>query len=238
MKHLLRGLFIAVLFYMLQFPAHTCTAMQNYHQWTRMFASVKLDNGLTYYIRHNALPEKQVEFHRAQKVGSILEEPQQRGLAHFLEHSEAQRNKALRVMKPDLASCLVRNRRYQIRHEPECIYQCRPDGVQYQQRTDWKYINVVDSCLRWFFTRLVERYQPCRRKLTKERMALSAKNGEAATVVYFASLADAQSTLYPDSKYSDCMPIGSIDVINNFPYQDIRDYYAKWYRPDLQSALL
>ena len=46
----------------------------------------KLDNGLTYYIRHNALPEKRVEFHIAQKVGSILEEPQQRGLAHFLEH--------------------------------------------------------------------------------------------------------------------------------------------------------
>lgn len=46
----------------------------------------KLDNGLTYYIRHNALPEKRAEFYIAQKVGSILEEPQQRGLAHFLEH--------------------------------------------------------------------------------------------------------------------------------------------------------
>ena len=46
----------------------------------------KLDNGLTYYIRHNARPEKRVEFYIAQKVGSILEEPQQRGLAHFLEH--------------------------------------------------------------------------------------------------------------------------------------------------------
>lgn len=45
-----------------------------------------LDNGLTYYIRHNEKPEHQVEFYIAQKVGSILEEPQQRGLAHFLEH--------------------------------------------------------------------------------------------------------------------------------------------------------
>ena len=34
------------------------------------------------------------------------------------------------------------------------------------------------------------------------------------------------------------MPIGSIDVINNFPYQDIRDYYAKWYRPDLQGIVI
>ena len=46
----------------------------------------KLDNGLTYYIRHNALPEKQADFYIAQKVGSILEEDNQRGLAHFLEH--------------------------------------------------------------------------------------------------------------------------------------------------------
>lgn len=66
----------------------------------------KLDNGLTYYIRHNALPEKRVEFHIAQKVGSILEEPQQRGLAHFLEHMAFNGTKTSRVMKPDWASCL------------------------------------------------------------------------------------------------------------------------------------
>ena len=46
----------------------------------------KLDNGLTYYIRHNEKPENRVEMYIAQKVGSILEEPRQRGLAHFLEH--------------------------------------------------------------------------------------------------------------------------------------------------------
>ena len=46
----------------------------------------KLENGLTYYIRHNNLPEGQADFYIAQKVGSILEEESQRGLAHFLEH--------------------------------------------------------------------------------------------------------------------------------------------------------
>ena len=46
----------------------------------------KLDNGLTYYIRHNELPENRADFYIAQKVGSILEEDNQRGLAHFLEH--------------------------------------------------------------------------------------------------------------------------------------------------------
>ena len=46
----------------------------------------KLDNGLTYYIRHNEYPKGQAEFYIAQKVGSILEDDNQRGLAHFLEH--------------------------------------------------------------------------------------------------------------------------------------------------------
>ena len=85
MKHLLRGFFIAVLLYaatsnscLHNLCANNCPCGQNVRIG-------KLDNGLTYYIRHNALPEKRVEFHIAQKVGSILEEPQQRGLAHF-EH--------------------------------------------------------------------------------------------------------------------------------------------------------
>ena len=46
----------------------------------------KLDNGLTYYIRHNAWPEHRAEFYIAQRVGSIQENDDQRGLAHFLEH--------------------------------------------------------------------------------------------------------------------------------------------------------
>ena len=46
----------------------------------------KLDNGLTYYIRYNNWPENRAEFYIAQKVGSIQEDDDQRGLAHFLEH--------------------------------------------------------------------------------------------------------------------------------------------------------
>ena len=46
----------------------------------------KLSNGLTYYIRHNEKPKGQADFYIAQKVGSVLEEDNQRGLAHFLEH--------------------------------------------------------------------------------------------------------------------------------------------------------
>lgn len=46
----------------------------------------KLDNGLTYYIRHNEYPKGQANFHIAQKVGAVQEDENQNGLAHFLEH--------------------------------------------------------------------------------------------------------------------------------------------------------
>ena len=46
----------------------------------------KLDNGLTYYLRHNNNPEKKANFYIAQRVGSIQEDDSQQGLAHFLEH--------------------------------------------------------------------------------------------------------------------------------------------------------
>ncbi|MBR7087341.1 MAG: insulinase family protein, partial [Prevotella sp.] len=44
--------------------------------------------------------------------------------------------------------------------------------------------------------------------------------------------------IYKGSKYEDCLPIGSMDIVDNFPYQDLRDYYQKWYRPDLQAVVV
>ena len=178
MKHLLRGFFIAVLYICCNFQLVLAQPMQTLPVDKNVRIG-KLDNGLTYYIRHNALPEKRVEFHIAQKVGSILEEPQQRGLAHFLEHM------AYNVSVVD--SCLL------ILH-------------------DWSSaINLADK------------------EIDKERGVIReewrSRNSGMQRI-----MTNALPVMYPDSKYADCMPIGSLDVINNFPYQDIRDYYAKWYR--------
>ncbi|MBQ9357245.1 MAG: insulinase family protein, partial [Prevotella sp.] len=48
----------------------------------------------------------------------------------------------------------------------------------------------------------------------------------------------AMPKVYRGTKYEDCMPIGSMDIVDNFPYQDLRDYYQKWYRPDLQAIVV
>ena len=196
----------------------------------------KLDNGLTYYIRHNEKPENRVEFHIAQKVGSILEEPQQRGLAHFLEHMAFNGTKNFPGDERGLG----------------IVQWCETKGIKFGvnlnaytsvDETVYRISNVpstdaavVDSCLLilhdWSNAILL-----ADKEIDKERGVIR-EEWRSRNSGMLRLYTEAQPVIYPDSKYSDCMPIGSIDVINNFPYQAIRDYYAKWYRPDLQGIII
>ena len=196
----------------------------------------KLDNGLTYYIRHNEKPENRVEFHIAQKVGSILEEPQQRGLAHFLEHMAFNGTKNFPGDERGLG----------------IVQWCETKGIKFGtnlnaytsvDETVYRISNVptddqavMDSCLLilhdWSNAVLLSD-----KEIDKERGVIH-EEWRSRNIGVMRLITEAQPTLYPDSKYADCMPIGSIDVIDNFPYQAIRDYYAKWYRPDLQGIII
>ena len=195
----------------------------------------KLDNGLTYYIRHNEKPENRVEFYIAQKVGSILEEPEQRGLAHFLEHMAFNGTKNFPGDERGLG----------------IVQWCESKGIKFGtnlnaytsvDETVYNISNVpstdqavVDSCLLilhdWSDAILL-----ADEEIDKERGVIR-EEWRSRNVGMLRLYTDAQATFYR-SKYVDCMPIGSIDVINNFPYQAIRDYYAKWYRPDLQGIIV
>ena len=196
----------------------------------------QLDNGLTYYIRHNKLPENRAEFYIAQKVGSILEEPQQRGLAHFLEHMAFNGTKNFPGDDKGLG----------------VIPWCETVGIKFGtnlnaytsiDETVYNISNapidrtgVLDSCLLilhdWSNYILLKDAE-----IDKERGVIREEwrsRNSGMLRVY----TDLLPTIYQGDKYADCMPIGSIDVINNFPYKDIRDYYHKWYRPDLQGIVI
>ena len=196
----------------------------------------QLDNGLTYYIRHNKLPENRAEFYIAQKVGSSLEEPQQRGLAHFLEHMAFNGTKNFPGDDKGLG----------------VIPWCETVGIKFGtnlnaytsiDETVYNISNapidrtgVLDSCLLilhdWSNYILLKDDE-----IDKERGVIREEwrsRNSGMLRVY----TDLLPTIYQGDKYADCMPIGSIDVINNFPYKDIRDYYHKWYRPDLQGIVI
>lgn len=237
MKHLFHGLFLAAVTICCSFQQASAQQMQS--PLLPVDKDVRigtLDNGLTYYIRHNALPEKRVEFHIAQKVGSILEEPQQRGLAHFLEHMAFNGTKNFPGDEKGLG----------------IVPWCETKGIQFGtnlnaytsvDQTVYRIsnvptdnANVVDSCL-LILHDWSSAIQLADKDIDKERGVIREEwrsRNSGMLRVYTNAL----PTIYPDSKYSDCMPIGSIDVINNFPYPVIRDYYTKWYRPDLQGIVI
>lgn len=235
MKHLLRGLFIAAILLCCNFQLVLAQPMQTLPVDKNVRIG-KLDNGLTYYIRHNALPEKRVEFYIAQKVGSILEEPQQRGLAHFLEHMAFNGTKHFPGDDTGLGIvpwCETKGIKFGTNLN---AYTSVDQTVYNISNVPTENINVVDSCL-LILHDWSSAIKLADKEIDKERGVIReewrSRNSGMQRI-----MTNALPTMYPDSKYADCMPIGSIDVINNFPYQDIRDYYAKWYRPDLQGIVI
>ena len=195
-----------------------------------------LDNGLTYYIRHNEKPEKRVEFYIAQKVGSIQEEPRQRGLAHFLEHmafNGTQNFPGNEQGKGIVDWC----ESHAIKFGTNLNAYTSVDETVYNiSNVPTDNVAVLDSCLLilhdWSNYVLLEDEE-----IDKERGVIREEwrsRNSGLLRVY----TDAQETMYPGSKYADCMPIGNIDVVNNFPYQDLRDYYNLWYHPDLQGIII
>ena len=192
----------------------------------------KLENGLTYYIRHNAWPEQRAEFYIAQRVGSIQENDDQRGLAHFLEHM-----------------CFNGTE-----HFPgnDIVKWCETIGVKFGRdlnaytsidQTVYNISNVpttregiVDSCLLilhdWADGLLLEAEE-----IQKERGVIHEEWRMRTSPVMRMYERDLPR-LYPDSKYGHRMPIGLMEIIDNFEPQVLRDYYEKWYRPDNQAIIV
>ena len=198
----------------------------------------KLKNGMTYYLRHNAKEKGLADFYIAQRVGSILEEPRQRGLAHFLEHMAFNGTKHFPGKGKQLG----------------IVPWCETVGVKFGANLNaytsvdqtvynissvpLKREGIIDSCLLilndWSHFLLLEDQE-----IDKERGVIheewrTRRAGKAVSRL----MENATPFIYKGSKYEDCMPIGSMDIVDHFPYKDLRDYYHKWYRPDLQGIVV
>lgn len=191
----------------------------------------KLPNGLTYYIRHNALPANRANFYIAQKVGSVQEEESQRGLAHFLEHM------CFNGTDHFPGNALTKY--------------CESIGVKFGQNlnaytsTDETVYNIddvpvtaanVDSCL-LILHDWADGLTLDPKEIDKERGVIHEEwrmRSSAPMRIYERNL----PALYPGSRYGHRFPIGLMSVIDNFKPKELRDYYEKWYRPDLQGIII
>ena len=191
-----------------------------------------LENGLTYYIRQNKLPENRADFYSAQKVGSMQEEDNQSGLAHFLEHMAF--NGTKNYPGKNMLNYLQDNG---IRFGANInAYTSLDETVYYLTDIPTTNKNLVDSVLLvlhdWSNGILLEEEE-----LEKERGVIREEwrtGGNAQFRLWKKML----PVMYKDSKYANRLPIGDIDVINNFKPEEIRAYYKKWYRPDLQGIII
>ena len=197
-----------------------------------------LKNGMTYYIRHNAKEAGLADFYIAQRVGSIQEEPRQRGLAHFLEHMAFNGTKNFPGKGKRLGIvpwCETIGVKFGANLN---AYTSIDQTVYHIGSAPLKREGIVDSCLLvlhdWSHYLLLEDEE-----IDKERGVIheewrTRRAGRAVQRL----MEQAMPKVYKGTKYEDCMPIGSMDIVDNFPYQDLRDYYQKWYRPDLQAIIV
>lgn len=196
----------------------------------------KLENGLTYFIRENKLPENRADFYIVQKVGSILEEENQRGLAHFLEHMAFNGSTNFpggeegRDMKSYLETIGVKfgTNLNAGTGMDETIYNIKDVPVTTA--------GAVESCLLilhdWSNALLLRD-----KDIEKERKIIHeewrTRSDASQRIIELVAPA-----IFQDSKYAHRMPIGLMSVVDSFAPEVLRDYYHKWYRPDLQAIIV
>uniref|UniRef100_UPI0040269373 M16 family metallopeptidase n=1 Tax=Prevotella sp. TaxID=59823 RepID=UPI0040269373 len=191
-----------------------------------------LENGLTYYIRHNAFPEHVASFYIAQKVGSINENDDQRGLAHLLEHlafngTEHFKGNSLQDYLQSIGVEYGRNLN---------AYTSIDKTVYYFTDVPTTRTSAVDSCM------LILKDWSNGISLTKQ-----AINDERDVVhnEYRMRMVGQQlmlernlPKLYQGEKYGYRMPIGLMSVVDGCDPETLRAYYRKWYRPDNQAIII
>ena len=190
-----------------------------------------LPNGFTYYIRHNEKPEKRATFYLAMKAGSILEDENELGLAHFLEHMAF--NGTKHFPKNQLINYLQTNG---VRFGADINAYTSFDETVYQLPLPTDQPEIISNGLQilrdWADGLLLDSLE-----IEKERGVIieEKRTGKGAAErmrkKYFPMFLN-------HSRYSDRLPIGSEKLLLNFKPSTLRNFYSKWYRPDLQAIIV
>ncbi len=189
----------------------------------------KLENGLTYYIRHNQEPKERASFYIIQNVGAILEEDDQNGLAHFLEHMAF--NGTTNFPGKGIINTL---QRYGVAFGRNInAYTAQSETVYNLSDVPSTNEGLIDTCLLvlhdWSdFLLLTDE------EIELERGVISEEWRTRRNAAFRM-----QKKLYPaifkGSKYADRDVIGDLEVIKTFDPETLRKFYKEWYRTDLQA---
>ncbi len=191
----------------------------------------KLDNGMTYYIRRNAKPEKRVEMRLAVNAGSILENDDQQGLAHFCEHMSF--NGTKNFPHEELVNTIEK---MGIRFGADLNAYTSFDETVYMLKVPTDQPELIDKGFQ-----IMEDWA---HQVTFDDKEIDKERGVILEEWRLGLGADdrmrkkAFPVIFKDSKYAERIPIGKPEIIKNFKHETIRQFYKDWYRPDLQAIII
>lgn len=192
----------------------------------------KLENGLTYFIRQNANPEKRAEFYIATNVGAINETPAQRGLAHFLEHMCFNGNKDF--PGNTMLSYLEKN---------GLIFGANINAMTGVEMTCYTLSTIptdkqflIDTALvilqndAAFVTNDFDEVEKERGVIIEEWRSGNTAQRRQQEALF--------KVLFKGTKYADCNIIGDEQCLTNFNPQELVDFYKTWYYPGNQAIIV
>jgi zinc protease len=191
----------------------------------------KLDNGMTYYIQHNKLPANKLELRLVVKAGSILEDDDQQGLAHFVEHMAF--NGSAHFKKHELISYLqsigvkfgADLNAYT--SSDETVY-VLPVPAERESDLDKAFLVLED----WAGgLTLNDTDIDKERDIILEEARLGKGAGDRMQKILMPKI-------YNGSRYADRLPIGKEDTLRTFKPDVLRRFYRDWYRPDLMAVIV
>ena len=191
----------------------------------------KLSNGLTYYIRKNAKPEKKLELRLAVNTGSVLEDNDQRGLAHFMEHMNFNGTKNFK--KNELVDYL---QKVGVQFGADLNAYTGFDETVYILPISTEDPAIVEKGFTvledWAFNNLMDKTEIDKeRGVVLEESRLSKGAQQRMMRQYFPKL-------FNGSKYAERLPIGTDSILKNFKYQTLSRFYKQWYRPNLMAVIV
>ncbi len=191
----------------------------------------KLDNGIVYYIRKNAKPEDRVELRLAVNAGSILENDNQQGLAHFCEHMCF--NGTTNFPKQELVNTIEK---MGIRFGADLNAYTSFDETVYMLKVPTDQPELIDKGFQiledWAHNVTLENTEIDKERgviLEERRLGLGAEDRMRKKSF---------PVIFKGSKYAERVPIGTKEILESFKYETLKDFYKTWYRPDLMSVVV
>jgi zinc protease len=191
----------------------------------------KLPNGLVYYIKKNVEPKNRAELYLANRFGSLMEDDAQQGLAHFTEHMAFNGTKDF--PKNEIVNYL---QKAGVRYGADLNAYTGFNQTVYQLPIPTDSAVLFKTAFK-ILANWAGKISLNSADIDSERGIIIEEDRQTGKNAQKRMSNQLLPILLANSKYAERLPIGKVDILNNFTHDKIRAFYADWYRPNLQAII-